>query len=85
MVAQPLVDSGDTWHDNGFGTQHIQWGVNESTPSDVIDVDKGNYSSDLDFVTTYDMEDSEEGSVVDPAEYGYLTYQSVKANCKEMC
>jgi hypothetical protein len=86
-----MVDNGDGWHDIGFETQHLQQGVGEYSEyiltSDVIDVDKENNSSQLDFGDPPDSEedDSEGYSIIKEPDYGCLTYQIVKANCEEMC
>jgi hypothetical protein len=87
------VPEEDGWHDMGFTRrQPAELGVGEvNATHDVgnnslpIDVDKENYSTGCEFGAMPDSDSELDGSDLEVEEYGRLTYQSVKANCEEMC
>ena len=76
-------EADDGWHDMGFGHPLTQ-GVEETRACDTIDCDKENHSSDFPNNGEYDSDGSSD-SDCEEEESGPLTYQSVKANCDEMC
>ena len=86
-----MDQNGDGWHDMGFGPACAQ-----PNSSQVIDVDETGHNKEntashiedgLGAIDDHDDEDDqpEDDSCAEPHKYARLTYQSVKANCEEMC